>query len=186
MTQRTVFLEVLDNWRSTRLSQIDRLFDGPDKEKAKKQIHDIYGNWLEIYDAGLSGYGAYERTIRALIEESHATAIDKGWWGPDGKDDRNLFEQLFLMHTELSEAGEELRNNHNPGDTYYDHHRAVKTPDGTYLSKPEGFLSELVDVFIRIGDTVGRYGLTDNFLLVLEEKLRYNKYRPYRHGGKTA
>lgn len=124
-----------------------------------------------------------DRTVRELIQESHETAVDKGWWESG---DRPILEQLMLMVTELAEAAEEIRNGHDVGHTYYDQGRMVQTPAGTHLSKPEGFLSELADVFIRIGDTVGRYDLTDEFLTVLEEKLRYNKSRPYRHGGKQA
>lgn len=127
-----------------------------------------------------------DRTVRQLIEESHATALEKGWWGEDGQGDRPVLEQLMLMVTELAEAAEEVRNGHRVGDTYYNEARPVTTEDDDVLLKPEGFLSELADVFIRIGDTVGRYGLTDNFLTVLEEKLRYNRHRPYRHGDKTA
>lgn len=124
-----------------------------------------------------------DRTVRELVEESHDTAVKKGWWE---QGDRNLYELLFLMHTELSEAGEELRDGHDISDTYYNAERAVTDDAGHTYLKPEGFLSELADVLIRLGDTVGRYGLTDEFLTVLEEKLRYNKSRPYRHGGKQA
>ena len=124
-----------------------------------------------------------DRTIRELIVESHDTALEKGWW-KDG--DRPILEQLCLMHSELSEACEEWRAGHKIGDTYYNSARPVTDEDGDVLLKPEGFLAELADLFIRVGDTVGKYGLTDNFLLVLEEKLRYNKHRPYRHGDKQA
>lgn len=123
-----------------------------------------------------------ERTIRSLIIDSHATALEKGWWESG---DRPILEQLMLMVTELAEAAEEVRAGHGVGETYYNAARQVLVPDG-FIEKPEGFLSELADVFIRIGDTVGKYGLTDEFIKVLEEKLEYNKYRPYRHGGKTA
>lgn len=124
-----------------------------------------------------------DRTVRSLVEESHETALAKGWW-EDG--DRNLYELLFLMHTELSEAGEELRDGHTLDDVYYNPEWPVTDDDGNVLLKPEGFLSELADVLIRVGDTVARYGLVNEFLTVLEEKLRYNKHRPYRHGGKQA
>lgn len=123
-----------------------------------------------------------DRTIHQLITESHATAVEKGWW-KDG--DRPVLEQLMLMVTELAEAAEEIRNGHSVGDVYYNQARSVLIPDG-FLEKPEGFLAEIADIFIRAGDTIGRYGLTEQFLKVLEEKLEYNKYRPYRHGGKTA
>lgn len=124
-----------------------------------------------------------QRTIRSVIEESHQTAVDHGWWESG---DRPILEQLMLMVTELAEATEEVRSGHGVGTVYYNHDRIVETPGGAPLAKPEGFLAELADVLIRMGDTIGQYGLTDTFLNVLEEKLTYNKYRPYRHGGKTA
>lgn len=123
------------------------------------------------------------RTIKQLCQESHETAVAKGWWESG---DRNLFEVLFLIHTEVSEAGEELRNGHSPDHVYCDPSRSVVTPDGRELAKPEGFLPELADVFIRVADIVERLGLTEEFALTIEHKLEYNKYRPYRHGGKTA
>lgn len=126
-----------------------------------------------------------DRTVRQLVEESHDTAVEKGWW-EEGVGNRPLLEQLMLMVTELAEAAEEVRSGHQVGDTYYSSTRNVTDEAGVVLPKPEGFMAELADVYIRIGDTIGAYGLTDSFLLVLDEKLRYNKSRPYRHGGKTA
>ena len=127
-----------------------------------------------------------ERTVCELIEESHQTALDHGWWGQDGTGDRPILEQLMLMVTELAEAAEEYRSGRGLGEVYYDTNRAVNTPEGVALFKPEGFLAELADVYIRIGDTIGRYGLTAQFEQVLADKLKYNKYRPFRHGGKQA
>lgn len=123
------------------------------------------------------------RTLRSLIDQSHQTAVDKGWWESG---DRPILEQLMLMVTELAEATEELRDGRGVGEVYFNEERLVTSPDGEQFAKPEGFLAELADLFIRAGDTIGRYGLTDDFLEVLEAKLTYNKYRPYRHGGKTA
>ena len=123
------------------------------------------------------------RTVKSLIKESHKTAVEKGWWE---NPDRNLYEQLFLMHTELSEAGEELRSGHGVEYVYENADRPVSNYNGDTLLKPEGFLAEIADLFIRAGDTLGRYGLTSKFLDVLEAKLEYNKHREYRHGGKQA
>lgn len=123
-----------------------------------------------------------DRSVRSLINESHRTAVEKGWWEAG---DRPILEQLMLMVTELAEAAEVIRQGHG-FEEFYDPDRTVETPEGNALPKPEGFLAELADLFIRAGDTIGKYDLTEDFLNVLEEKLEYNKHRPYRHGGKTA
>lgn len=122
-------------------------------------------------------------TIRELIAQSHTTAVDKGWWESG---DRPVLEQLMLYVTEIAEAAEELRAGHTVGELYYDDTRLVTDQFGHQLPKPEGFLAEIADLFIRVGDTLGRYGLEDQFLTVLQNKMIYNKFRPYRHGGKTA
>lgn len=135
------------------------------------------------YNLRMTNPHANDRTIRELIIEAHATAKEKGWWSDY---DRNVYEQIALMHSELSEALEELRDGHPMQSTRYNANRPVSDDEDCVYLKPEGFLSELADLYIRVADTIGRYGLTDNFLTVLEEKLRYNKHRPFRHGGKQA
>ena len=109
--------------------------------------------------------------ILDLIKESYETAKDKGWWD-DPKP--NIPEKIALMHSELSEALEEVRKGMPICDIYNDG------------GKPEGFTVELADVFIRIADLIGRYGLESVFLEALQEKLAYNRKRPYRHGNKTC
>lgn len=118
-----------------------------------------------------------------VIAESHNTAVEKGWW-QDG--DRPILEQLMLMVTELAEAAEQIRDGRTVGTIWWNTERPVKNSAGKNLLKPEGFLAELADVLIRMSDTVGKYGLADEFLEVLVRKLEYNRYREHRHGGKTA
>lgn len=128
-------------------------------------------------------------TINDLINKAHQTAVLKGWWGDAAADvlrltddpldnayeDRNLYEQVALMHSELSEAVEELRNGRGVTEVYYNEDKP---------GKPEGFPVELADVLIRIFDTAGRYGI--DLTTAVETKLKYNQSRPYRHGGKKA
>lgn len=111
-------------------------------------------------------------TLNDLINDAHQTAVSKGWWD-DG--DRNLYEQVALMHSELSEAVEELRAGRGVTEVYFNEDK----PD-----KPEGFPIELADVLIRIFDTACRYGI--DLPAAIDMKLKYNKSRPYRHGGKKA
>lgn len=48
--------------------------------------------------------------------------------------------------------------------------------------KTEGIPSELADTVIRIFDLCGYYGI--DLETAILEKMKYNKVRPYRHGGK--
>lgn len=113
-------------------------------------------------------------TISKLMEEAHQTAIEKGWWGEDGKDNRNFPEQIALMHSELSEVLEEYRKGKSIDDIYYN----IDSP------KPEGIPIEFADLFIRVFDTCARYNI--DLEKALEIKLAYNKTRPHKHGGKVC
>ena len=110
--------------------------------------------------------------IKDMAEEAYETAKSKGWHD-DGPPP--IPQTIALYHSELSEALEEFRKNTDLPHTYL-------REDG----KPEGFLVELADVFIRIGDTLGAEGLTDQFLHALRMKMDFNKTRPHRHGGKNC
>lgn len=116
-------------------------------------------------------------SLRALQDAAHQNAYDKGWWAPAedstaeaGYRERSLPEQIALMHSELSEALEEVRK-----------------PDARpfYLvdNKPEGWAVELADCVIRIMDTCGYYG--QDLQALVELKMKYNETRSQRHGGKV-
>lgn len=109
-------------------------------------------------------------TVNELIQESHQTAIEHGWW----ETERNLPEQLMLMVSELSEVLEEFR--------IYGLNKVKFLQDAD--GKPVGIAVEFADLFIRVADTCGKYGIPLEEALRL--KLAYNKTRPYRHGNKLA
>lgn len=94
--------------------------------------------------------------IDRFIRECHRIAKTKGWW--DKK--RNEAELIALMHSELSEALEAMRNH------------------GTN----EEVAEELADCCIRIFDYCGAREI--NLEKTLLKKIEYNKSRPYRHGKK--
>ncbi|MCX5704702.1 MAG: hypothetical protein NTZ92_01370 [Candidatus Omnitrophica bacterium] len=94
--------------------------------------------------------------VNKLIKECHSIARGKGWW----KDERNDGELIALMHSELSEALEAMRNH------------------GT----KDNVAEELADVCIRIFDFCGARNI--DLEETLRKKIAYNKTRPYRHGKK--
>ena len=105
-----------------------------------------------------------ELTINELVEVAHYFAASKGFWD----DEPNLGEKIALIHSELSEALEEVRAGHAPDEVY--------EADG----KPEGLPIELADVVIRVADLCGHYGIDLN--AVVRQKLLYNQTRPAKHG----
>lgn len=107
-------------------------------------------------------------TIAYMQKHAYANAIAKGWH----EKPRAHGEFIALMHSELSEALECIRDNRTPTEKWYG-------ADG----KPEGVPFELADVVIRIMDFCGLNGIDLEAAIV--EKMNYNETRPHRHGGKA-
>ena len=114
-----------------------------------------------------------ERTplvVNDLVRRAHSTARAKGWYDPP----KTVGEALLLMHSELSEATEELR-----------------VVDPAFLNrvrfdsagKPIGFPIELADCVIRIADLCAALGI--DLEAALLTKMDYNDTRPHRHGNKA-
>jgi NTP pyrophosphatase (non-canonical NTP hydrolase) len=94
--------------------------------------------------------------INDLIKECHSVAKSKGWWD----ELRNEGELIALMHSELSEALEAMRNH----------------------AGNDALAEELADCCIRIFDYCGWKEI--DLEKALLKKIEYNKTRPYRHGKK--
>jgi NTP pyrophosphatase (non-canonical NTP hydrolase) len=110
--------------------------------------------------------------IKEMQKEVHQLAVEKGWWDQD----RNGLEIIALIHSELSEAVEEMRKGEPP--LYYE---SEESGNG-YKTKPEGWLVELADAVIRIMDYCEQQGLSLQTAILMKHE--YNKTRPVRHGGK--
>jgi NTP pyrophosphatase (non-canonical NTP hydrolase) len=117
--------------------------------------------------------------------ECHQNSVIHGWWddyqGIEIDRDINavrpgtvppyaIIEKLALIHSEVSEALEALRERH----MWTTHN----------MGKPEGFPSELADVLIRVFDLAS--ALNIDLDVELREKMSFNRGRPHRHGGKLA
>jgi NTP pyrophosphatase (non-canonical NTP hydrolase) len=115
-----------------------------------------------------------EKRIRAgigeLLGECHGNAVRKLWWTPGP----TFTEAMMLVVTELSEAVEEFREGHKMDEIY-----AVNPMGG---NKPEGIPIEVADAIIRIFDVCGGFNIP--IADAIMAKMRYNRTRPTRHGGK--
>lgn len=114
-------------------------------------------------------------TVCKVVGEAHDTAVMKGWWD----ESRTDLELLALICSEVGEAVETCRE----GEPIW---RVVTFKDGTggHPGKPEGLLSELADIVIRVADMCGKRGW--NLAYALRKKMEFNRTRPHRHGGKKA
>jgi NTP pyrophosphatase (non-canonical NTP hydrolase) len=112
-------------------------------------------------------------TINALAKRIREWATSKGW---ESKATSVEFAamKIALMHSELSEALEELRKSGHEGVT------KVYWESG----KPEGLPIELADTVIRILDFCSANDI--NLEDAIELKMEYNQTRPFMHGGKKA
>lgn len=139
--------------------------------------HGFHDDWPKLPPVGLEPHEKknYERQLQLAITE-----------------------KLDLIHSEISEALEEIRKGNDPLKVYYT--KTDKTEYGEIVTryddqefervhgvlqptlKPEGFIIELADAVIRIGDLV--YLLGGDLEAAVEEKHKYNHTRPYKHGKK--
>lgn len=103
-------------------------------------------------------------TINELAKMAHRNARDKGFW-PTLYQQANILEKLCLVHSEISEACEAVRN---------------RIPNHIVVhGKPEGIGPELADAILRILDIAEFLDL--DMERIIEEKHAYNLTRPYKH-----
>ena len=107
-----------------------------------------------------------------------------GWYD----DERTFFDELWLLASEIFEAGEAWRVAGFEDQTTAEQVLYGRGDHGEDLlvtsdnPKPEGVGSELADVLIRLLDTAKRHGI--DLMAEYQRKMLYNLTRGYRHGGK--
>lgn len=106
---------------------------------------------------------------------------------------RAIAEKLALIHEEVSEALGEIRSGRDPLEVYFIHKQTGLEYEeqqydvhGVPQCKPEGFLVELADAVIRIGDLAYLVGDGDGAILAGAQRIKaeYNSTRPFKHGRK--
>lgn len=148
------------------------------------------------------------RGLAELVHVSGTNSRDHGFhddWPVDidlinpGQDrdlQRSIAEKIALIHEEVSEMLGEIRDGRDPLEIYFVDKKGIIGPkgqeyeqqhynaDGVPQLKPEGFLVEMADMFIRGGDLTFLVGGSDKLIEAREIKHEYNATRPYKHGRK--
>lgn len=123
--------------------------------------------------------------IKQLCEQSHATALSKGWWSErhelvraaqtfGGESLKSYAEAtvksglIALIHSEASEVLEGIRNKITSDD---------KIPEFTAEE------AELVDILVRVFDMAAAFNLRLGEALIA--KMAMNKGRSHKHGDKV-
>jgi len=119
--------------------------------------------WLEMLEVHNVNFISEFQKMQA---EVHRNARDKGWWDDDMPSDDGT--KISLMHSELSEALEAMRNGNPVSDK---------------IGPLSNLVEELADVVIRVMDYAEARDLP--LALAILKKHQYNTGRDHKHGGKA-
>ena len=120
---------------------------------------------------------AYESAKSKGFHESTPEVTEEGWLANDAM-------KMALIHSEVSEALEALREGYAPASLYYIGHSEWEVDEDRdaygNLNKPEGVPAELADVIIRVLDYCGSRDI--DIAGAVRRKVAYNATRPALHG----
>ncbi len=130
--------------------------------------------------------------LNDIGKRAYDNCVRVGFRGSDVSDPTPL-EIHALIHSEISEATEEIRNNkpaiyvidkdgHEITTAGFQFKSASELFDYHPDAKPEGEAVEFADALIRILETAYVKGW--NMDAIVAAKMDYNETRPYKHGGK--
>lgn len=112
----------------------------------------------------------WDETLDRLGRYIHDWAVDKGFWAKP----RNDGEMIALMHSELSEALEAIREVQPELGGYHGSQPSKHVPEITALEE------EMADTIIRILDFSYAKGLRIG--RAVRMKMAFNEGRPHKHG----
>lgn len=118
------------------------------------------------------------RHLQALV---YSSAVAAGWHDPKVIEgvmrEPSAAERVALIHEECTELLQHARDGRPAGGSVWT--PAVGTSNEP---KPDSAGFELADIVIRCLDYAGRYEIPLGELII--EKMRYNRTRAHRHGGR--
>ena len=103
----------------------------------------------------------FEKNWNKIAKSIYKNAVNHGFW----KDERNDGEAMALIHSEISEALEAMRNDN---------------PSSSKIIEFSSVEEELADAVIRIMDYA--FGKDLDIAGAILAKLEYNKSREFMHG----
>lgn len=124
--------------------------------------------------------------VFAMMQERINEWAERKGWNHDGAP-TSFGDICALMHTEISEAFEEHRNNRALDEVWFNHSKALPNPEReNHMSKPEGIPIEFADLLIRVLHHFGGRTPNTNLGNCVVMKMDYNDLRPRLHGGKKV
>lgn len=140
-------------------------------------VKSTHGHFYPIHPSGFDAShvpvfvnGHNRLSIDHMQRQVHENAVQHGWWDNEYPFDASTTAaKIALIHSELSEALEAIRNG-NPQDEHCPEFKSLDI--------------ELADAVIRIMDLAEARNI--DLAAAIEAKHAYNTTRPHRHGGKVC